>query len=352
MASKDSATRMNADAKPGKGDDGLQHVRMDFWQQLTKEQRAALIEEALNPDGDPDGLLNSYRSQAAAKRSAELPKSKGLDDYLSEWSALGPAQQKKVAARLGPLREKVKARPPFENFSLELDRQDPGFLVRCLCRQEPDYRGFEAPIELYALERLLSAEAQAWEQAAHYVNLALADERLRRHPAVKEMFEKMAITIDNHTLDDLVTPESVLRSILDPIAVKEARVESAQLAARSKNLEAKEWTRSVWRFVRSLDSEKQDLVNSVHEELQRLHTQQESYYNPAEMLDFAEGIEKARAQQEEPKPSVSRLLFSEYVSGWLKKNGFRCVDDKTKETKTKPVKVKPLQIYREWLNGL
>lgn len=352
MASEDSATRRRADAKPGKGDASLHPDGVDFWQQFTKEQRAALIEEALNPDGDPDGLLNSYRSQAVANRSAELPKPKELDDYLSEWSALRPAQQKKAAARLGPLREKVKALPPFENFSLELDRQDPGFLVRALCRQESDYSGFEVPIELYALERLLSAEAQAWERAAHYVNLALSDERLRSHPAVKEMFEKMAITIDNHTLDDRVTPENVLRSVLDPVAVKEAGVKNAQLAARSKNLGAKEWTRSVWRFVRSLDAEKQGMVIAVRDELQRMFSQQESHYTQAEMLDFAEGLEKTRVQQEEPKPTVSRMLFSEYVNGWLKKNGFRDCDEKTNETKTKPVKVKTLQIYREWLNGL
>lgn len=352
MASEDSATRRSAAAGAVKGDDGLHRDEISFWQQFTKEQRAALIEAAMNPSGDPDSLLNSYRSLAVATRSAVLPKVKGLDDYLSEWRALKPSEKNKATQRLVLLRREVQDLPPFENLSLELDRQDPEFLVRAMCRQESDYSGFEVPIELYALERLLSAEAQAWEQAAHYVNLALADERLRSHPAVKEMFEKMAITIDNHTLDDLVTPENVLRSVLDPVAVKEAGVKNAQLAARSKNLGAKEWTRSVWRFVRSLDAERQGMVIAVRGELQRMFSQRESYYTQAEMLDFAEGLEKTRAQQEEPKSTIGRMLFSEYVNGWLKKNGFRDFDEKTNETKTKPVKVKALQIYRVWLDGL
>lgn len=319
MTSGDSATGMNAAAKSVTRDDGLHHDGPEFWQQFTKEQRAALIKAALDPNGDPDSLLNAYLSQEAEKRSAISLKVKSLDDYLLEWSAFTPAQKNKAGARLFLLRKKVRALPPFENHVLELDRQDPEFLVRALCRHEADYKGLELPIEIYTLERLLSPEAQAWEQAAHYVNLALSDERLRRHPAVKEIFDKMAAAIDGHTFDDMATPQNVLRFLITPMAEKEAKTSSASHAARSKNAAPREWVKSIWLAWKGSDSEKAKIPKEISKEL-----------------------ETCLAKQKRPEKGLSKEQFSECMSALLKK-GFG--------DQIRPTEVRARQIYTGWLKG-
>lgn len=320
MASKDSATRTKTNAKPIKGVDGAHHGARDVFQAMTEEQHAALMRAIGDPGGDPDSMFDAFRAQIEEKRALGALQDKGLDAYMAEWRTLTPAQQKKAAARLGPLREKVKALPPFENISLEVERQAPNHLAATLCRRESDFRGEEVPVELHTLERLLSPSAQAWEQAAHYVNQALADERLRRHPVVKAIFDKLASAIMDHTWDDLATPDNVLRFLVDPLAEKRARTTGARHAATSKNVAAREWVQELWSLWNGSDSGKKAISSEI-----------------------AKRLEARRLEKRRPEKPLTKEEFSECVADLLKDGIGSQVD---------PTDVRARTISVEWLKGL
>ena len=351
MASKDSATRTKTNAKPIKGLDGAHHGARDVFRAMSEEQHAALMGAIRDPGGDPDSLFDAARAQIAEKRDLTALQDKGLDAYMTEWRALAPAQQKKEAARLGPLREKVKALPPFENRSLEVERQDPYHLAATLCRREADFQGEEVPVELHTLERLLSPAAQAWEQAAHHVNQALADEHLKRHPVVKAIFDKLASAIMDHTWDDLATPENVLRFMLDQLALDEVRKSDTARAAKLKNAGPIEWTQSMWNLVKVLKGDIKDIPSALESSLKDGSIPRANYTD-AELRDFINQLEIERNKPENEGRAMDRKFFSHWVWVWLKKHGFRAWSNKRKGDEVKEVKIGPDQIYKEWLKGL
>lgn len=338
MASKDSATRTKINAKPIKGVDGAHHGARDVFRAMSEEQHAALWDQIRDPEGNPDSLFDAVRAQIAEQRALSALQDKGLDAYMTEWRALTPAQQKKAAARLGPLREKVKALPPFENLSLEVERQAPNNLAATLCRRDADFRGEEVPVELHTLERLLSPAAQAWEQAAHHVNQALADEHLKRHPVVKAIFDKLASAIMDHTWDDLATPENVLRFMLDQLALEEVRSKDTTRAARLKNVGAKEWTQSMWNFVKALKGDIKDIPSALESSLKDGSIPRANYTD-AELRDFIDRLKIEREKPENEGRDMDRKIFSYWAWGWLQKHAFRAWNEKRKMYELKTVKI-------------